>query len=70
MHSKSNHSQTCSCGLQPIKRYARTYFIIKIINCTLYSWLRKSRSLEHRICLYITDLLCYVDQPTHENHEN
>jgi len=41
MHSKSNNSQTCWRGLQPIKRYARIYFVIKIVNCTQCSWSRK-----------------------------
>jgi len=52
MHSKSNHSQTCSCGLQPIKRYAHTYFVIKIVNCILCSWSRKSRTLEDSMAIY------------------
>ena len=52
MHSKSNYSQTCSCGLYLIKRYARTYFIIKIVICHLCSWSRKSRSLEDSMAIY------------------
>ena len=59
MHSKSNHSQTCSCGLKPIKRYARTYFVIKIVNCTICSWFRKLRSLEDNINGYIQMSNCF-----------
>jgi hypothetical protein len=36
----------------PLKRMF-TYFIIKIVNCTLCIWSRKSRSLEDSICQYI-----------------
>jgi cytochrome b561 len=39
--------------MKPIKRNACTYVIIKIVNCTLCCWFRKSRSLEDSIFQYI-----------------
>jgi hypothetical protein len=32
--------------------YARTYFVIKIVNCPLCSWSRKLKSLEESIAIY------------------
>ena len=52
-----------------IKSFTNMFMWIKIINCTRYSWLRKSRSLEYRICLYITDLVCYTHFHWSFNHE-
>ena len=50
--SKSNHSQTFACGLYPITRYARTYFVIKLVNCPVCSWSRKLKSLEESMAIY------------------
>ena len=62
---------------KPIKRNACTYFVIKIVNCTLCSWSRKSRTAFANIsmlscfpCFIVRWILIFVDQPTHENHEN
>ena len=59
----------------PIKRYARTYFVIKIVNCPVCSWSRKLRSLEDsmaiyrcqaasQISLFVVFLISWISLPT------